>query len=245
MLGLPASVRGCLFDLDGVLTSTARLHAAAWAELFDGYLQTRADETGTVFTPFDVEADYIRYVDGRPRADGIRSFLASRNIVLAERAEGENAAVTVAALAERKNAIFDRILHQQGVVVYPDALAFVTAVRTAHWPIAVVSASANTLAVLRLAGLDEAFDARVDGQVAASRHLAGKPAPDTFLYAAGLLGIPPAELAVFEDALAGVAAGRAGGFRTVVGVNRTGHAAELRANGADIVVSDLMELLDT
>jgi len=243
VLGLPDHVRAALFDLDGVLTKTATVHAAAWKEMFDDFLRRRAAETGEPFVPFDAHEDYDRYVDGRPRADGVRSFLAARAIELPEgRADDPPAAATVQGLGNRKNELVLAKL-AGGVEVYPGSVRYVEALRDAGVPRAVVSSSANTKAVLGVTGLDGLFEVVVDGVVAEREGLAGKPAPDTFLAAARRLGVDPPAAVVFEDALAGVEAGRAGGFGCVVGVDRTGQADELRRHGADVVVSDLADLL--
>jgi len=243
VLGLPHRVRAGLFDLDGVLTKTATVHAAAWKEMFDEFLRRRATQTGEPFVPFDVHTDYDRSVDGRPRADGVRTFLASRGIELPEgRPDDPPATETVHGLGNRKNELVLAKL-AGGVEVYPGSVRYVEALRDAGVPRAVVSSSANTKAVLEVTGLDTLFDAVVDGVVADREGLAGKPAPDTFLAAARRLGVDPSAAAVFEDALAGVEAGRAGGFGCVVGVDRAGQADELRRHGADIVVMDLAELL--
>ncbi|MEV5745533.1 beta-phosphoglucomutase family hydrolase [Microbispora rosea] len=245
MLGLPDEVRGCLFDMDGVLTRTARIHAAAWKEMFDEYLRDRAAATGTPFAPFDEAGDYERYVDGKKRLDGTRGFLLARGIDLPEgRPDDPPGMPTVNGLSNRKNELVQAILDRQGVEVFEGSLRYLRAVRDAGLRRAVVSSSANTVRVLAAAGIDDMFDARIDGEVAKERGLAGKPAPDMFLAAAEALGIAPAEGAVFEDALAGVAAGRAGGFAVVVGVDRGHQAQALRDNGADVVVTDLCELLD-
>jgi beta-phosphoglucomutase family hydrolase len=245
MLGLPDGVRGCLFDLDGVLTKTAKVHDAAWKEMFDAYLHERAQQTGEPFVPFDPVADYDEYVDGKPRADGTRSFLASRGIELPQgRDDDPPGAQTVHGLGNRKNEIVLRRIREDGVEAYQGSVRYVRAVRDAGLPRAVVSSSANCRDVLVAAGIEDLFEARIDGVVAEQEHLRGKPAPDTFLAGARALGLPPPAAAVFEDALAGVAAGRAGGFGLVVGVDRVGQAAELKQHGADIVVTDLAELLD-
>ncbi|MEV4322959.1 beta-phosphoglucomutase family hydrolase [Microbispora rosea] len=245
MLGLPDEVRGCLFDMDGVLTRTARIHAAAWKEMFDEYLRDRAAATGTPYVPFDEAGDYERYVDGKKRLDGTRGFLLARGIDLPEgRPDDPPGMPTVNGLSNRKNELVQAILDRQGVEVFEGSLRYLRAVRDAGLGRAVVSSSANTVRVLAAAGIDDMFDARIDGEVAKERGLAGKPAPDMFLAAAEALGIAPAEGAVFEDALAGVAAGRAGGFAVVVGVDRGHQAQALRDNGADVVVGDLCELLD-
>ena len=244
-LGLPNGVTGCLFDLDGVLTKTAQVHDAAWQEMFDGYLRARAQRTGQPFAPFDPVRDYEEYVDGKPRADGTRSFLASRGIELPEGNEDDPAeAETVHGLGNRKNEILLRRIREDGVQAYEGSVRYVRAVRDAGLRRAVVSSSANCRDVLVAAGIEDLFEARIDGVVAGRDHLRGKPAPDTFLAGARALGLAPAAAAVFEDALAGVAAGRAGRFGYVVGVDRAGQADALRSHGADRVVADLAELMD-
>jgi beta-phosphoglucomutase family hydrolase len=242
MLGLPDEIRACLFDLDGVLTKTALVHAAAWKEMFDDFLRKR---DGPNFVPFDPDADYNEYVDGKPRYDGVRSFLASRGIELPEGAPDDPpGAETVTGLGNRKNELVLAKIKREGVERYDGSVRYVEAVRAAGLRRAVVSASANCRDVLRSAGIEELFDEVVDGVVAERERLRGKPAPDTFLVAATKLGVRPAEAAVFEDAVAGVEAGSAGNFGFVVGVDRVGHAAALRERGADVVVSDLAELLE-
>ncbi|MET9340431.1 HAD-IA family hydrolase [Nonomuraea sp. NPDC003804] len=244
-LGLPGGVRACLFDLDGVLTRTATVHAAAWEEMFDGYLRERARARGEPYVPFDPVADYDDYVDGRPRADGVRAFLASRGIELPEGGPDDpQRADTVKGLADRKNVILLRRMKQDGVRPYEGSVRYVKAAREAGLRRAVVSSSANCRDVLVAAGIEDLFEVRVDGLTAEREHLAGKPAPDMYLAGARAFAMDPAGCAVFEDALAGVAAGRAGGFGFVVGVDRAGQAAELRAHGADVVVKDLAELLE-
>ena len=243
-MGLPDSVRACLFDLDGVLTRTATVHAAAWKQMFDAFLQQHAARTGQAFVPFDPVGDYAAYVDGMPRADGVRTFLASRGITLPEgKPDDPPSSETVAGLGNRKNELVLRLIEESGVEVYEGSVRYVRAVREAGLARAVVSSSANTLAILGTAGLSDLFDVRIDGVVAAERGLAGKPAPDTFLAAARDLGVTPGAAAVFEDALAGVEAGAAGGFGYVVGVDRIGQAPALRERGAHVVVGDLAELL--
>jgi beta-phosphoglucomutase family hydrolase len=245
MLGLPPSIRACLFDLDGVLTQTATAHAAAWKEMFDAFLRARATETGDAFLPFDPVADYRAYVDGKPRYDGVRSFLASRGIELPEGAPGDSEAVeTVRALGDRKNRLVREMIRRIGVTTFEGSVRYVVAAREAGLHRAVVSASENAGAVLAAAGIADLFEVRMDGVVAREQGLSGKPAPDTFLAAARALGVAPDQAAVFEDALAGVEAGRAGRFGFVVGVDRAGRAAALRRHGADIVVSDLADLLN-
>jgi len=242
VLGLPDGIRAGLFDLDGVLTKTATVHAAAWKEMFDDFLRARAAETGRPFVPFDLHEDYDRYVDGKKRADGVRSFLASRGIELPEGSPDDPpAAATIHGLGNRKNELVLARM-ADGVEVYPGSVRYVEALRDAGLPRAVVSSSANTKTVLAVTGLDKLFDTVVDGVVADRENLAGKPAPDTFLAAARRLGVPPEQAAVFEDALAGVEAGRAGKFGCVVGVDRVGQADDLRRHGADVVVTDLAEL---
>ncbi|MEU7065706.1 beta-phosphoglucomutase family hydrolase [Streptomyces sp. NPDC046161] len=245
MLGLPDHVSTCLFDLDGVLTRTAKVHAAAWKEMFDDYLRRRADRDGSAFVPFDAVHDYDEYVDGRPREDGVRTFLASRGITLPEGTSGDGPdQETVHGLGNRKNDLVLRAIREQGVESYEGSVDYVRAVRDAGLRRAVVSSSANCRDVLVAAGIEDLFEDRVDGLTIAEQGLRGKPAPDSYLAAARLFGTDPRDAAVFEDALAGVAAGKAGGFGFVVGVDRTGQADELRAHGADVVVTDLAELLD-
>jgi beta-phosphoglucomutase family hydrolase len=244
-LGLPSGTRACLFDLDGVLTQTAKVHAAAWKEMFDAYLRGLAKQTGDEFIPFDPFADYDQYVDGKPRYDGVRSFLASRGIELPEGDPSDPpSAETVHGLGNRKNELVLALLKRDGVESYEGSVRYVHAVREAGLHTAVVSASANCREVLEAAGIEDLFEVRIDGVVVEERHLRGKPAPDTFLAAAKELGVEPGGAAVFEDALAGVEAGRAGNFGFVVGVDRTGQRDALRQHGADIVVSDLAELLE-
>jgi beta-phosphoglucomutase family hydrolase len=246
MLGLPDEVRACLFDLDGVLTRTATVHSAAWKEMFDEFLRQRAAQTGEPFVPFDPVADYDRYIDGKPRMDGTRAFLAARGISLPEGTPSDPPeAVTVHGLSNRKNELVLRRLAEGPVEVFDGSVRYVHAARAAGLRTAVVSSSANTAQVLEAAGIADLFETRIDGLVAEQQGLAGKPAPDTFLAAAEALDAQPAQAAVFEDALAGVQAGCAGGFRFVVGVDRTGQAAALRERGADLVVRDLAELLES
>src|SRR6266516_3603735 len=250
-LGLPDHIVACLFDLDGVLTQTATVHEAAWKQMFDAYLQERAARTGPEapdksepFRAFE-EADYDRYVDGKPRFDGVRSFLESRGIQLPEGTHDDPPdAETIGGLGNRKNQLVVALIHSQGVKPYEGSVRYVHAVIEAGLTRAVVSSSTNCRDVLAAAGIADLFDTIVDGHVAEQRHLRGKPAPDTFLEAARELDVAPADAAVFEDALAGVEAGRAGGFGYVVGADRVGQAKELLAHGADIVVSDLAELLE-
>ena len=246
VLGLPDRVTTCLFDLDGVLTDTASVHDAAWKEMFDAFLQARAAAEGRPFVPFDSQRDYERYVDGKPRTDGVRDFLASRSITLPEgTAQDPPTAQTVNGLGNRKNEVVQHRIRTQGVTVYEGSRRYLQAALAAGLRRAVVSSSANTAEVLEVTGLAPLIELRVDGVTIRTEHLKGKPAPDTFLEAASRLGSDPASCAVFEDALAGVAAGRAGAFGCVVGVDRVGQADELRAHGADVVVQDLAELLPT
>jgi beta-phosphoglucomutase family hydrolase len=244
MLGLPDSVRACLFDLDGVLTDTASVHRKAWKAMFDAYLRGRAQAMGEQFVPFDIAADYQSYVDGKKREDGVRSFLAARGITLPEGdPDDDPSAETVQGLGNRKNELFQQAIHEDGVKVFEGSRRYLDAVTAAGLAVAVVSSSSNTREVLDVTGLDKFVQQRVDGATMREEHIAGKPAPDSFLRAAELLGVKPAEAAVFEDALAGVEAGRRGHFGLVVGVDRVGQAEALRRNGADIVVTDLAELL--
>jgi beta-phosphoglucomutase family hydrolase/Cof subfamily protein (haloacid dehalogenase superfamily) len=243
-LGLPPRTRACLFDLDGVLTQTAKVHAAAWKTAFDEFLRTRPRASGAPFVPFDQVRDYDEYVDGRPRNDGVRSFLASRDIRLPDGDEHDPpSAETVHGLGNRKNEIFMRLLHSKPVATYEGSVRYVREAKNRGFLTAVVSSSKHTREVLESAGITELFDVDVDGVVADREHLAGKPAPDTYLAAARALAVEPSQAAVFEDALAGVEAGRAGHFGCVIGVDRVGQAALLRQHGADVVVSDLSALL--
>jgi beta-phosphoglucomutase family hydrolase len=244
LLKLPSGIRACLFDLDGVLTDTASVHARAWKEMFDGFLRERAARERLPFVPFDLGRDYDEYIDGKQRYDGVRSFLASRGIELPEGSHDDPPdAETVGALGNRKNELVLATIDRDGVRAYDGSIRFVQVVRDAGLRRAVVSASANCRQVLEAAGITDLFEACIDGVVAEEEGLRGKPAPDTFLAAARILGVEPSEGAVFEDALAGVAAGRSGRFGIVVGVDRVGQADALRAHGADVVVSDLAELI--
>ncbi|MET8696486.1 beta-phosphoglucomutase family hydrolase [Streptomyces bauhiniae] len=239
-LGLPDTIQACLFDLDGVVTKTAVVHAAAWKETFDAFLR---DHEGPDARPFDKVADYDEYVDGRPRADGVRSFLKSRGIELPEGTPDDPPdAGTVHGLGNRKNELLLEKIRTDGVEAYEGTLRYLAAVRAAGLATAIVSSSANCQDVLRSIDAEDLFDVRIDGVVAAERHLPGKPKPDTFLAAAKDLGVPPERAAVYEDALAGMDAGRAGGFGYVVGLDRTGQSDALYAHGAHIVVKDLAEL---
>jgi len=242
--GVPDRIRVCLFDLDGVLTQTAVVHAKAWKQIFDDYLRRRADDTGGAFTPFDPVADYDRYVDGRSRADGTRGFLQARGISLPEGTPADPPGTdTIYGLSNAKNEVLLALLAAEGVRAYPGSVQYLDSVQAGGLLTAVVSASENCRAVLKAAGLEGRFDAVVDGLVAKQDKLAGKPAPDSYLAAAKELAVPPSAAAVYEDAIAGVQAGRAGQFGWVVGVDRVGQAAELKSAGADVVVTDLAELL--
>ena len=244
MLGLPDGVTACLFDLDGVLTQTAKVHDRAWKQTFDEYLRERSERTGEAFVEFDAVADYDEYVDGKPRYDGVRSFLASRGIRLPEGSLNDPAdEETVCGIGNRKNELVLKLIKDDGVEAYDGSVRFVKAARDAGLRRAVVSSSANCKDVLEAAGIADLFEERIDGNVANEQHLKGKPAPDTFLAGARALGVEPAQAVVFEDALAGVEAGRAGRFGFVVGVDRVGQAEALRAHGASVVVQDLAELL--
>jgi beta-phosphoglucomutase family hydrolase len=224
-LGLPDHIAACLFDLDGVITQTATVHAQAWKQTFESVLHV----------PFDAVKDYDEYVDGKPREDGVRSFLSARHIPADE--------ALVERIATSKDHLFRQLIHDHGVETYPGSIKYLGAAKAAGKKLAVVSSSRHTTEVLRAARLDRTFDAQVDGIVAKREHLKGKPAPDTYLRAADLLATQPQDAAVYEDALAGVEAGRAGHFGRVIGVDRANQAAELKQHGADIVVSDLEELL--
>ncbi len=241
MLGLPEGITTCLFDLDGVLTQTAKVHCAAWKEMFDDFLRRR---DGADFVPFDADSDYGTYVDGKPRQDGIRDFLASRGIHLPEGSPDDpQSAETVNGLGNRKNAEVLRRIATDGVEVYEGSVRYLQAAQAAGLRRVVVSSSANTEQVLRVTGLDVYVEGRIDGVTLREQHIAGKPAPDSYIAGAALVGATVAQAVVFEDALAGVESGRAGNFGYVVGVDRVGQAAALKAHGADIVVQDLAELL--
>jgi beta-phosphoglucomutase family hydrolase len=245
MLGLPAQIRACLFDLDGVLTDTAAVHAAAWKEMFDEFLRAHAAEAGTAFVPFDAHSEYDEYVDGKPRTDGVRDFLKARGIELPEGTpDDQPGARTVNGLGNQKNEAVLRLIRTNGVRVFEGSRRYLEAAREAGLRRVVVSSSANTGEVLEVTGLAPLVEHRVDGVTIREQQLHGKPAPDTFLLGAKWCGVEPAEAVVFEDALAGVQAGRAGRFGFVVGVDRVGQAAELKEHGADTVVTDLAELLD-
>ena len=244
MLGLPEHVTACLFDLDGVLTDTASVHRTAWKAMFDDFLEKRAVASGEPFKPFDIDADYSEYVDGKKREDGVRSFLKSRDIVLPEGSPDDGPdAETVEGLGNRKNDAFLKTLHTDGVKVFDGSRRYLEAVVDKGFKVAVVSSSANTREVLDITGLAKYVQQRVDGVTMREEHITGKPAPDSYLAGAKRLGVEPAQAAVFEDAISGVEAGHAGHFGIVVGVDRVGHADALREHGADVVVEDLADLL--
>lgn len=240
-LGLPETTAACLFDLDGVLTSTAEVHQEAWKQIFDAFLRQHvAPETA----PFTTD-DYNKYVDGRPRSEGVSTFLRSRGIELPEGSpEDAPGGETVHALGNRKNDLVLRLLNERGVQVYPGSLRYLNAVRERGLSIGVVTSSANAAAVLDGAGLSEFIRARVDGRTIELEGLRGKPAPDSFLACAEKLGAIPSQATVFEDAVSGVRAASAGGFGCIIGVDRAGQAEDLRSTGADVVVSDLARLLE-
>lgn len=233
-----------LFDLDGVLTSTARIHAACWKKMFDEFLRTRSRRTGEPFRPFDLETDYKLYVDGKPRYDGVRSFLASREIRLPEGTQASSQdEESVCGLGNLKDSLVKEAIHAGRVETYPRAIDFVRWIRRRGLRTAVVSSSRNCAEVLRAVHIEELFDIRLDGVEVDRLRLPGKPAPDTYVRAAQLLGASPSRAAILEDAIAGVQAGRAGGFGLVIGVDRGGSAEALRQNGADIVVTELDQLI--
>ncbi len=233
-----------LLDLDGVITDTANLHAACWKQMFDEYLQARATRRGETFRPFDIATDYRLYVDGKPRFDGVRDFLTSRGIELPEGSPADPPQIeTIGGLGNRKNALVNKIIEEKGVEPYEGTVKFIHQLRRQGFKIAVVTSSQNCTAVLKAAKLDALFDVQVDGNMIHAKQLAGKPAPDTFLIAAKLLGVGPARAIVIEDAISGVQAGANGNFGLVIGVARKGHNAELRQHGAHLVVKDLGELV--
>ena len=244
VLNFPNHIRACLFDMDGVLTQTATVHAAAWKEMFDAFLRQHAEESGDDFEPFEIATDYVKYVDGKLRQDGVRSFLESRGISLQEGdpddAENQD---TIHGLGTRKNNRVQELIRTKGVDVYPDSIALLQAARAAGMKTAVVSASKNTPDVLRVTNLSDQFDYVMHGGIAGELGLPGKPAPHTFLAAAEALREEPSACVVLEDAIVGVQAGRAGDFGLVIGVDRVEHGEELRANGADMVVKNLEELV--
>ena len=234
-----------LLYLDGVITDTANLHAACWKRMFDGYLQKRATQRSETFRPFDIAADYRLYVDGKPRFDGVRDFLISRGIQLPEGSSDDPPrAETVGGLGNRKNDLVNKIIENEGVEPYKGSVDLLRQLRHSGFKLAVVTSSQNCEAVLSATKLDAFFDVRVDGHMILARRLAGKPAPDTFLLAANLLGVEPQRAVVIEDAISGVEAGSAGNFGLVIGVARKGNADELKRHGAHLMVNDLVELID-
>jgi beta-phosphoglucomutase family hydrolase len=234
-----------LLDLDGVITDTANLHAACWKRMFDEYLEKRAAERCEAFRPFDIASDYLLYVDGKPRFDGVSDFLASRGIQLPEGTPTDSPdAETVCGLGNRKNELLNGVIAEIGVEPYGGSVELIHRLRDRGFKIGVVTSSQNCSAVLHAAELDDVFDVQVDGNTIHGEHLVGKPAPDTFLSAARRLGVPPSRAVVIEDAISGVQAGRRGDFGLVIGVARKGNAVELQRHGADLVVNDLGELLD-
>ena len=233
-----------LFDLDGVITNTATIHATCWKQMFDEYLQRRATQTGEAFRAFDLANDYRLYVDGKPRYDGVRDFLRSRGIQLPEGSpEDAPQLETVGGLGNRKNDLVNEVIKAKGVEPYEGSVELIHQFRDQGFKIAVVTSSQNCAVVLKAAKVDDFFDVQVDGNTIHAQHLAGKPAPDTFLMGAKLLGVEPTRAIVIEDAISGVEAGRAGNFGLVIGVARKGNGEELRRHGAHLVVNDLGELV--
>ena len=234
-----------LLDLDGVITDTANLHAACWKQMFDEYLQKRATQRGEAFRPFDLATDYRLYVDGKPRYDGVRDFLTSRGIQLPEGSPDDpTQAETVGGLGNRKNDLVNEVIERLGVEPYEGSVKLINQLHDQGFKIAVVTSSQNCTTVLRAAKLDAFFEVQVDGSMILAQRLAGKPAPDTFLMAAKLLGVEPTRTVVIEDAISGVQAGASGNFGLVIGVARKGNADELQHNGAHLVVNDLGELVE-
>jgi beta-phosphoglucomutase family hydrolase len=234
-----------LFDLDGVVTDTAGIHAACWKQMFDEYLQKRASHGREAFRPFDLATDYRLYVDGKPRFDGVRDFLRSRGIQLPEGDPDDGGEVeTVCGLGNCKNKLVNRAITDMGVEPYDGTVRFIRQLLRNGFKIAVVTSSQNCTAVLKAAKLDDLFEVRVDGDTIDAQRLAGKPAPDTFLVAAQLLGVEPIRAVVIEDAISGVQAGVNGNFGLVIGIARKGNAEELKHHGAHLVVDDLAELLE-
>jgi beta-phosphoglucomutase family hydrolase len=234
-----------LLDLDGVITDTASVHAACWKQMFDEYLLKRATLKGEAFRSFEIATDYRLYVDGKPRFDGVRDFLISRGIQLPEgNMDDPSEAETVGGLGNRKNDLVNKIIEEKGVEPYEGSVKLIHQLRRQGFKIAVVTSSQNCTAVLKAAKLEDFFDVQVDGNMIHAQHLAGKPAPDTFLAAAKLLRVEPTRSIVIEDAISGVEAGSAGNFGLVIGVARKGNAEELQRHGAHMVVNDLGELVD-
>lgn len=232
-------IKALIFDLDGVVTQTARVHAKAWQQMFDDYLKTTSKKDGTPYQPFNLEADYIRYIDGIPRYDGVRQFLLSRGIVLPEGDINDKPGKeTIRGLGNLKNLYFLKLVQENGVDVYPDTIEWIKEQQLQGMRTAVISASRNCKTILEAAQLSHLFEVRVDGVVAEMLGLKGKPAPDVFVEAAEKLGVPINRSAIFEDALAGVEAGRTGGFALVVGVDRSDVSADLLAHGADLVIKE-------
>ena len=239
----PGEYGAWLFDLDGVITDTAGVHAAAWKRTFDGYLKEVSKREGRPFEPFEIDPDYYRYVDGKPRYAGVDSFLRSRGIIIDwGNPNDPPGRETVCGLGNRKNELFNEVLKLRGVEMFESSVALVQELRTRGRRVAVVTSSKNCDAVLESAGIQDLFEARVDGNVAAEKKLAGKPAPETYEEAARMLGTLPEQAVVIEDAISGVQAGRTGGFGLVIGVARGDDPEVLRQNGADVVVRDLAEL---
>ena len=240
----PEKFDAVLFDLDGVITATARLHAAAWKKMFDEFLEAYAKEKNQPFTPFDLVEDYKHYVDGKPRYDGVRDFLEARHIKLPEGSPpSPSKEKSVHGLGNRKNDFINQVLEKEGVDVFEDTLQLIKQLRTQGIKIAVVSSSKNCEAVLKKAGIEGLFDARVDGTVAEKRNLRGKPAPDTYLEAAKELGVQPGRAVVVEDAISGVQSGKAGKFGLVIGVDRKNDSTSLLKNGAHVAVKGMKEFL--
>ena len=241
----PDDFDAVLFDLDGVLTSTARVHSVCWKKMFDAFLERHAADTGGTFVPFDMDQDYKRYVDGKPRYDGVRSFLESRGIELPYGDPGDPpGALSACGLGNRKDRLFNEVLKEEGVEAYEGTIRWARELRGRGMKTAVVSSSKNCKTIMEAAAIEHLFDTRVDGEIAQRLRIPGKPAPDTYLKAAQELGVSPERAVVVEDALSGVEAGRRGGFGLVIGVDRHGDAEALLENGADIVVADLAEMLD-
>jgi beta-phosphoglucomutase family hydrolase len=234
-----------LFDLDGVITNTAKLHATCWKQMLDEYLEKRAHQRGEAFRPFDLATEYRLHLDGKPRFDGVRDFLASRGIKLPEgTSDDPPEAETVRGLGNRKNELVSDAIERIGVEAYQGSVQFIDQLRRGGFKIALVTSSENCAAVLKAAKLESLFDVRVDGHMVETQDLAGKPAPDTFLMAAKLLGVEPRRAVVVEDAIPGIKAGCNGNFGLVIGVARKGNADELKQHGANVVVNDLSELID-
>ncbi|UCH91241.1 MAG: beta-phosphoglucomutase family hydrolase [Nitrospirota bacterium] len=233
-----------LFDLDGVITATAKVHAKCWKKMFDEYLKKRSAEKGEPFHPFDIETDYRLYVDGKPRFNGVRDFLTSRKIHLPEGTHEDPSHVeTVGGLGNRKNELINEVIESEGVEAYEGTITLARQLKDAGIKIAVVTSSQNCDVVLKAVNITDLFEAKVDGNVIHEQNLSGKPAPDSFLEGAKRLGVQPARAVVVEDAISGVQAGRNGKFGLVIGVDRKGYADELKKNGADVVVKDLGEFL--